>query len=248
MQKLVDGLEPDAPMPDSWHLGEIFERLESWEGMDRERLIGMEFQFVPAFHFDGEAKLKALYAAVTSRPEIFMELICLVYRSEGAERNEEPPSEGERLAAESAWDILHHCRRQPGTRLDGSLDAAECVRFVEEARELCRQRDRSTMGDQTLGQILAHAPIGDDRVWPGLPARDILNRPELEQMRVGFQTGAFNKRGVTSRASAMRGQTGTNPHTILPPKCRRTRGDPSVSRREPGGACPTVRVCCKARR
>ncbi len=56
------------------------------------------------------------------------------------------------------------------------------------------------MGDQTLGQILAHAPIGDDRVWPGLPARDILNRPELEQMRVGFQTGAFNKRGVTSRA------------------------------------------------
>lgn len=154
----------------------------------------------PPRQFGGEAKLKALYAAVTSKPEIFAELICLVYRSEGAERNEEPPSEGERLAAESAWDILHHCRRQPGTRPDGSLDAAECVRFVEEVRELCRQRDRSTMGDQALGQILAHAPIGDDRVWPGLPARDILNCFELEQMRVGFQTGTFNKRGVTSRA------------------------------------------------
>lgn len=200
MQKLVDGLEPDAPMPDSWHVGEIFERLESWEGMDRERLIQMEFQFVPAFHLDGETKLKVLYAAVTSKPEIFAELICLAYPPEGAERNEEPPSEGRHLAAESARHILRHCCRQPGTRPDGSLDAAECVRFIEEARELCRQHDRSTLGDQTLGQILAHAPIGDDRVWPGLPARDILDRPELEQMRVGFQTGAFNKRGVTSRA------------------------------------------------
>jgi hypothetical protein len=200
MQKLVDGLESNAPMPDSWDVGEIFERLESWEGMDRERLIQMEFQFVPAFHLDGETKLKVLYAAVTSRPEIFAELICLVYRPEGVERNEEPPNEGKRLAAESAWNILHHCRRQPGTRLDGSLDAAECVRFIEEARELCRQHDRSTLGDQTLGQILAHAPIGDDRVWPGLPARDILNRPELEQMRVGFRIGTSNKRGVTTRS------------------------------------------------
>lgn len=200
MQKLAYGLESDAPMPDSWRLGKIFERLESWEGMDQEQLIQLEFLFVPAFHLDGETKLKTLYAAVTSRPEIFAELICLVYRSEGAERNVEPPNEEKRLAVKSAWNILHHCRRQPGTRPDGSLDAAECVRFIEEARELCRQRDRSTLGDQTLGQILAHAPIGDDRVWPGLPARDILNRPKLEQMRVGFQTGAFNKRGVTSRA------------------------------------------------
>jgi hypothetical protein len=27
-----------------------------------------------------------------------------------------------------------------------------------------------------------------------------LNRPELEELRVGFQTGALNKRGVTTRA------------------------------------------------
>ncbi|MCP5307373.1 MAG: hypothetical protein H6953_18315 [Chromatiaceae bacterium] len=187
-------------MPDSWRLGKIFERLESWEGMDQEQLIQLEFLFVPAFHLDGETKLKTLHAAVTSRPEIFAELICLVYRPERAESNVEPPNEEKRLAVESAWNILHHCRRQPGTRPDGSLDAAGCVRFIEEARELCRQRDRSTLGDQTLGQILAYAPIGDDRVWPGLPARDILNRPELEQMCVGFRIGTSNKRGVTTRS------------------------------------------------
>ena len=200
MQKLADGLEPDMPMLDSWRLGKIFERLESWEGMDQEQLIQLEFKFVPAFHLDGEAKLKALYAAVTSRPEIFVELICLGYRPEGSERSEESPNEGKRLAANNARDILRNCRRQPGTQPDGSFNSTECVRFIEEAREICRQHDRSTMGDQMLGQILAHAPTGDDGVWPGLPARDILNRPELEQMRIGFQTGTFNKRGMTTRS------------------------------------------------
>ena len=56
------------------------------------------------------------------------------------------------------------------------------------------------MGERTLGQILAHAPEGEDGIWPRHPARDILNRPECEQMRTGFQIGTHNKRGVTTRS------------------------------------------------
>jgi hypothetical protein len=200
IEKILEGFEPDGPMPESWRLGKIIERLESWEDMDRDRLIRIEFQFVPAFSLDGEANLKALYEAVTSKPEIFAELICLVYRSENATDNDEDRSDGKRHAAENAWNILHNCQRQPGTRPDGTLDAAECIRFVEETRELCRQRGRPILGDQILGQILAYAPVGEDGVWPGPPARDILNRPELEEVRVGFQTGSINKRGATMRA------------------------------------------------
>jgi hypothetical protein len=56
------------------------------------------------------------------------------------------------------------------------------------------------MCDQTLGQILAHAPADQDGTWPFLPARNVLDRPELEEMRTGFLIGARNKRGVTSRS------------------------------------------------
>lgn len=200
MEEVMQGLEPDAPMLKSWHLGEIIERLESWEGIDQDRLIQMEFQLVPAFHFKGKGRLAALYEAITSKPEIFAELICLRFHPENRDDEKEPLTESERLAARNAWVILDHCRRQPGTQPDGSIDSTECLQFIEEARELCRQNDRLTLGDQTIGQILARAPVGEDGIWPGLPARDILNRPELQQMRVGFRTGAFNKRGVTTRA------------------------------------------------
>ena len=56
------------------------------------------------------------------------------------------------------------------------------------------------MCDQTLGQILAHAPAGEDGIWPCPPAQEVLDRPEMDEMRTGFSIGAWNKRGVTSRS------------------------------------------------
>jgi len=200
MEELIKGAEPDAPLPDSWHLGEVFERLESWEEMDRDRLIGIEFQLSRAFTLNESDGIYALYEAVTSRPEIFTELVCLVYQPETNNDNDEKPDEARYVAAENAWRVLHHCRRQPGEQSDGSVDAEICIRFIDDARKLCAERDRSRPADEILGQILAHAPVGNDGIWPGSPARDILNRLKLNGMRAGFQTGAINKRGMTSRA------------------------------------------------
>lgn len=56
------------------------------------------------------------------------------------------------------------------------------------------------MCDQTLGQILAHSPADKDGVWPFGLAREVLDRPEMEEMRRGFSIGTWNKRGVTSRS------------------------------------------------
>ncbi|EGV28198.1 hypothetical protein ThidrDRAFT_3964 [Thiorhodococcus drewsii AZ1] len=193
--------EPNAQFPRSWHLAKLIERLESWEDMDQERLLQIEFLLAPSFRIEQTAELKALTEAITSRPELFAELICLLYRPESVEpKTQASPTDGERAAAENAWHLLDDCRRQPGTLPNGEIDHDSCIRFVDRALELCREQDRLTMAEQTIGQILAHAPEGADGIWPGSPARDILDRAEFEQMRTGFEFGARNKRGVTSRA------------------------------------------------
>ena len=193
--------EIDAKFPDSWHLEKLVARLEAWDAMDQEHLLRIEFQLIPAFRLDATSALKALTKAITTKPELFTELVCLIWRPETSDsRSGSPPSEGEQIAARNAWRLLHDCRRQPGTRENGDIDPDACVRFVDEAFALCRQKDRAIMGEQILGQILAHAPIGEDEIWPGAPARDVLDRPELSEMRSGFEIGTFNKRGVTRRA------------------------------------------------
>ncbi|AGA90173.1 hypothetical protein Thimo_1379 [Thioflavicoccus mobilis 8321] len=197
---LVHG-ETDAKFPESWRLEKLVERLEAWDAMDQEHLLQIEFRLVPAFRLEATSALKALTKAITTKPELFTELVCLIWRPESSEsRSDSPPSEGERIAAENAWRLLHDCRRQPGSLGNGDIDPDACVRFVDEALALCRAKDRAIMGEQTLGQILAHSPIGEDKIWPGPPARDILDRPELSEMRKGFEIGTFNKRGVTVRS------------------------------------------------
>ena len=56
------------------------------------------------------------------------------------------------------------------------------------------------MCDQTLGEILAHAPADADGAWPCEPVREVLDDFGAEQMRKGFCIGCFNRRGVTTRS------------------------------------------------
>ena len=57
------------------------------------------------------------------------------------------------------------------------------------------------MGDQQIGQLLSHAPTGDDGVWPCLPVRETLETVLNEDIRIGFTIGRRNSRGVHWRSS-----------------------------------------------
>jgi hypothetical protein len=134
-----------------------------------------------------------------SRPEVFLELLCLIYKPRnGPPRDADDQQKG---AAENAWHILHACERQPGTNPNGSIDGDLAIQFVEDARRLATEQDRLEVCDITLGQILAHAPNGADGFWPGDSARVLLERAPSEDMLRGFYTGSMNKRGVHSRAA-----------------------------------------------
>ncbi|MFQ5757833.1 MAG: hypothetical protein ACE5H7_17295, partial [Acidiferrobacterales bacterium] len=198
LERMVRGEEPDGHLLDSWYIGEALKCLEGSGTIEKGRLIRLEFGLIPALDYEGEQRAESLYEAIMSDPKLFCELLCILYKPAHGERGT-PPSEAMKATAEIAWRVLHHCRRQPGTQPDGTIDRDAFIRFVNEAREFCREVDRLKVCDLTLGQILAHAPADSDGVWPFEPARDVLDRPELEDMRHGFQIGAHNKRGTTSR-------------------------------------------------
>nr|VFK24757.1 MAG: hypothetical protein BECKLFY1418C_GA0070996_11924 [Candidatus Kentron sp. LFY] len=112
------------------------------------------------------------------------------------------------------------CKRLPGTQSDGSIDAEAFTRFIDETRELCLKADRITVCDHALGQILAYTPADEEGTWPCAPVRDLLERPELEEIRRGFDIGTYNKRGVTRRAYGEGGEQERELATL--PEARRT--------------------------
>jgi hypothetical protein len=198
LEGFLAGEEADGPLPDSWAIEQALETLQDSQ-LDRQKLILLEFALFPALTHGSEQRAKTLYNAVMSEPSLFCELRCMVYKPRHSEWEIEP-SETERHNAETAWHILHVCRLLPGTTANGEIDAMALTQFVDGARRLCREADRLGVCDSTLGQILAYAPAGSDEIWPCSAVRNLLDRPELEGMREGFQTGIHNKRGVTTRA------------------------------------------------
>lgn len=197
-QRVLKGEEAEGPQMESWHIEEALERMEQSGEVERGKLIQLEFMLFPAIRYADHARAAALFEAVTSDPAIFTELVSLVFKPEHGEW-EEAITDAQRDAASNALDILHECKRQPGTRADGSIDPEAFIQFVEAAREHCSQADRLHRGEYMLGELLAHAPADEDGTWPFTPARQVLDRPELEDMRRGFYIGTHNKRGVTSR-------------------------------------------------
>ncbi|WIW88095.1 hypothetical protein K3M67_14200 [Sphingobium sp. V4] len=200
LEGVMKGFELDeAQVPQSYVFQHAIDYLEETGAIDEMRLVQLEFALIRALGFEEEQHAKSLYRVLMSRPEVFLELLCLIYKPRnGPPRDADDQQKG---AAENAWHILHACERQPGTNPDGSIDGDLAIQFVEDARRLATEQDRLEVCDITLGQILAHAPNGADGFWPGDSARVLLERAPSEDMLRGFYTGSMNKRGVHSRAA-----------------------------------------------
>ena len=186
LERMLTGEEPDGPVLDSWYIGESIEFLEALGAIDKDRLIRLEFGLIPALGYEGEEHAKSLYEAVMSDPKLFTDLLCMIYRPRSGHGDRPAPSEAKRVAAEIAYRVLNACRRQPGTQPDGNIDRNAFEDFIDKTRELSREADRLEVCDSTLGQILAHIPADSNGIWPAQPARDVLNRPELDRLRRGF--------------------------------------------------------------
>jgi len=199
LEHSLAGEEPEGPMPEYWDIIEAIDRLESSGQIKSDRLARLEFLLVPILGSGNEWKAKTIYCEIMSKPEIFTELICMLYKP-AHDEYKEGREESQKTAARSAWHLLHHCRRLPGTQPDGSIDPSEFIRYIDKTRELCQKVDRLKVCDLTIGEILAHAPGDTDGLWPIKAARDLLDRPEFEDVRRGFKIGVHNKRGITSRA------------------------------------------------
>ena len=81
------------------------------------------------------------------------------------------------------------------------MDVEALSTWVDEARRMCKERDRGDIGDEQIGQMLANAPEDKDGIWPCEPVRDLLDDLASPHVGTGFTSGKVNLRGVTSRGA-----------------------------------------------
>jgi hypothetical protein len=180
----------------------IFDKLDKDPTVALDKIAGLEWSYLRVLEFSNRTP-RALPKVLATSPQLFEQLLSAAYRGEDEKGLDENAKDYEvqKSMASQAWSLLHSWAHVPGLSDDGKIvDGAELEAWAREARILSAKAGRAAIGDQMIGQVLAHAPPDEDGTWPCLPVRELIEITRSKDLEVGIQTGVYNKRGVTTRS------------------------------------------------
>jgi addiction module HigA family antidote len=183
-------------------VSDAFKSLKERPDMDEMVLAQLEFTYSSALEHT-EYGIPTLQSALAEDPRLLMQLISLVYRRK--DDGEDPPEwmiadeEQRKSAAMTAYGILRHASRTPGTEKDGSINVAKLRRWVDDMHALGVRYGRAEIVDHVVGEILARCPPAPDGVWPCEPVRQVVDAIASEEVAKGMYIGRHNARGAGFR-------------------------------------------------
>lgn len=188
--------EPNRAVPSQSHIAQAFIRLSESKAIPSDQLAALEFSFFKALEYS-EYPAKTLYDELLKKPDFFIQLICMCYKS-----NDEATREAANQSAiEIAYAVLNKGRCIPGQQADQTVNANEFTSWVNAVREQGKEKNCLDVIDITLGQWFSACPPDEDDTWPCLVIRDFLEQENAEILRRHFHMGVYNNRGVTSHGA-----------------------------------------------
>ncbi len=181
------------------------ESLSRRPGVTTDEMAQLEFAFVEALDPRAHARhgIPNVERKLGESPLFFVRVLALMYERRDDDRD--PPEwrvgdvDSRFLRRSAAYRVFRQVTRIPCTDADGNVDAHSLVRWIAEARRLCKEHGRADIGDQKIGELLAEAPFDDDGSWPCQAVCEVLETIASEKVLAGFETGTYNARGSRMR-------------------------------------------------
>lgn len=187
---------------DTYDLSSALSILQGRSGITEEEMARLEFQFITALDRN-EHGIPNLERQLGKSPLLFMQALALAFKRDN--EGDDPPEwrfenlENKEAVFHVVYTLLDKIKRIPGTDDDGAIKASALKEWVTEVRSLCLKYARAKIGDQKIGQLLAHAPAGDDGVWPCAAVREVLEEIGSPDIALGMRIGVYNSRGAHFR-------------------------------------------------
>lgn len=203
---------------DSYATQELIGYLQKECGPDElGRLAKVEWGFLPVLdRHHSRVRPATLIRELSESPELFVELLKVVYLGANSSPREQPLTEGEKSRYRHAHDLLQAFTLIPGTDEDGNIDESALATWTRRVRELAEAADRIKIADLELGRLFASVPKSDGFDWPPEPLCRVMEQMESEKLYDGLRNGILNGTGITSRLPT----TGGDPERELSRKYR----------------------------
>ena len=172
--------------------------MEACDRLDRQRLLQLEFQLVSAFGQFVAEGTNELHRELIENPDQLLFMISNAYKKDHEDK--EKLGEKDARLVEVCGQILMYTKITPGLQRDGTFSKEEFREFVTHLKKRSAEDGYVKGMQHVLGKLLAYAPETRDGDWPPQCVCEVLDAQENDRLRSSFQSGIYNKRGITSRS------------------------------------------------
>lgn len=184
-----------------YEISELLKEFESGVIQNDTRLAYIEWTYLPVFS-DWEIQPNAIMRNLLANAKLLVEIACLSFSAvlpvEGESSN--IPQELRMRYASNTLQLLTLIERLPGQDESKKIDISILEEWVDLARNEFKAKNRVRIGDELIGRMLFHAPIGEDDVWPHKAVRKIIEKCESTDIERGMECQHLEQRGATMRA------------------------------------------------
>lgn len=199
IKALVNSTISDEPVGamDPHHVTEIIKMLQNDPQISEDDLFSIEWAYLPLLNRHNNANPKLLEKHLSQRPDLFIEVIQLIYHSKNNDHKVEV-DENKQKAALNAWKLLREWKRPPGKLDDGSFSSEALKKWVDEVKTKTIKSGHFEVAMTHLGHVLFYAGSDSNGLWIQQSAAEILDEQDNDHIRKGFSSEVFNSRGVHS--------------------------------------------------
>lgn len=203
---------PGEYLLENYAVQQAFEIIDASPLLMLEQKAGLEFIYIETLFRPGVNRgryhIPNLERYIEANPDFFARAIAwATRRKDGREDPPEfqAPPDQKKIYTERARSLLDAVQRIPGHDESGALREDRLMNWVMAVRDACDKLGRKDIGDFRIGKLLAHAPAGDDGVWPCEPVREVMEKFRSEAMASDAYETILNSRGIV-----MRGEDGAD--------------------------------------
>ena len=179
------------------HTAYIIVQLNKWleDNYENQNIVAeAELKCIKLFkNYSDEPE--ALFEAIASSPELFVDILTAMYRPANAKKEEY--TDAEKQVAGNCFTILNSFKHLPGLHSDG-FRVDEFIQWFEKVKELAISNDRYEVAMVHVGHILFYTPEDESGLFINKSIAELLHKEINNSIREGYEIEAFNSRGVHS--------------------------------------------------
>lgn len=162
---------------------------------NKDELFKIEWAYLPLLSYDEEYRPITIEKRLSEDPEIYMQIICLAFKSRD---NKENIQDNDLKLATNAYRLLEIWKTVPGTNDDGIIDKEKINEWLVKMKKLATEMDRVEVALHYFGEVLIFAPKDTDGFWIDKSVATILNAKDADEIRKGYSIKVFNSVGMVN--------------------------------------------------